>query len=65
MKKKYWEKARGNSVATLTKAQLVQINYIVNKINFNKVNIKVAWILTSNRITIFDVFMPIGVGLME
>lgn len=44
---------------------LASINMILRKINSQQINMKLAWILSDNGVTVFDIFFPIGVSIVE
>ncbi len=41
------------------------INEFVRKINHNKIKMKIAWIINSAGVTVFDIFIPLGVSSIE
>lgn len=41
------------------------INTFLRKINQNKIKMKIAWIVNSAGVTVFDIFIPLGVSSIE
>ena len=42
-----------------------KINHILRKINNDRVNMHLAWIISEEELKVFDLYIPIGVGVIE
>lgn len=42
-----------------------KINYILRKINSDRVNMHLAWIISEDELKVFDLYIPVGVGVIE
>lgn len=61
-----WEKVVINDeYVDINEDRLSIISEFAWKINPNKIMMKIAWIINKNGVTIFDIFIPLGVSFIE
>ena len=52
-------------IVSLDKKYFLKINYILRKINNDRANMHLAWIISGEELKVFDLYIPIGVGVIE
>ncbi len=52
-------------IVSLDMKYFSKINYILRKINNDRVNMHLAWIISEEELKVFDLYIPIGVGVIE
>lgn len=58
-------KSLTKQIVTLDMKYFPKINHILRMINHGRANMHLAWIISEEELKVFDLYIPIGVGVME